>query len=158
MYHYNTMSSLFIRADCIITIYDQRNVPPVRNAIRTWWGKPYIRNNASTELSKLPDLPNNLDRVYRIITVTPGRVVEIWLYSYQMLQSENETIQRLPSDMLIEIHSLWNTTKVLVSWGQMLGWLQWDITVQTVMLTIWNHVGLCWVIRLTYLIRGGAGR
>ena len=28
------MSSLFIRADCIITIYDQQNVPPVRNAIR----------------------------------------------------------------------------------------------------------------------------
>ena len=28
------MASLFIRADSIITIYDQRNVTPVRNAIR----------------------------------------------------------------------------------------------------------------------------
>ena len=34
MCHYNTMSSLFIRVDSIITIYDQRNVTPVRNAIR----------------------------------------------------------------------------------------------------------------------------
>ena len=34
------MSSLFIRADCIITIYDQRNVPPVRNAIRRETNQP----------------------------------------------------------------------------------------------------------------------
>ena len=40
MYHYNTMSSLFIRADSIITIYDQRNVTPVRNAIRRETNQP----------------------------------------------------------------------------------------------------------------------
>ena len=34
MYHYNTMVSIFIRAVIIITIYDQRNVAPIRNAIR----------------------------------------------------------------------------------------------------------------------------
>ena len=40
MYHYNTMSSLFIRADSIITIYDQQNVTPVRNAIRRETNQP----------------------------------------------------------------------------------------------------------------------
>ena len=34
------MSSLFIRADSIITIYDQRNVTPVRNAIRRETNQP----------------------------------------------------------------------------------------------------------------------
>ena len=34
------MSSLFIRADSIITIYDQRNVTPVRNAIRRETNEP----------------------------------------------------------------------------------------------------------------------
>ena len=38
------MSSLFIRADSIITIYDQRNVPPVRNAIRRETNQPDLPN------------------------------------------------------------------------------------------------------------------
>ena len=33
-----------IRADSIITIYDQRNVPPVRNAIRRETNQPDLPN------------------------------------------------------------------------------------------------------------------
>ena len=97
------MSSLFIRADCIITIYDQRNVPPVRNAIRRETNQPDLPTvGIFIDLKKAFDTVNHDILVKKLVHYIDGirGVANKWICSYLSNRSQYVCINDTSSECM----------------------------------------------------------